>query len=107
VYRAHLTVYGSDDRRMGRRAIESAFSPRAVDGVLGTRHGIEGIWIERDTAARFRNAIEIVARFALETGFSFTIGCTNGPSKVQADYATFSTIGLRARDRHLIRTGRA
>jgi len=107
VYRAHLTVYGSDERRLGRRAIESAFNPKAVGGSIGTRHGIDGIWIERYTAAQFRNAIDLLVRFALETGFSFTVGCTNAPSKEQADTATFSQQGRLARQRRLIRTGRA
>lgn len=107
MYRAHLTVYGSEDRRLGRRAIESGFSPRAVGGHLGTRHGIDGIWIERDNAASFRDAIDHIARFAIETGYSFTIGCTNAPSKTQADTATYSIVGRRAREMRLIRTGRA
>jgi len=92
---------------MSRRNIESAFSPRAVGGHLGTRQGIEGIWVERDTADSFRNAISHLARFAIETGYSFRIGCTNAPSKQQADTIAYSILGRRAREMRLISVTRA
>jgi hypothetical protein len=84
VYRAHLTVYGSDPKPLTIRGIEKAFSPRAVGGQTGTRHGQPGIWVERRTAAEFRAAIDKIARFSIETGYGFTIGCTNAPSEKMA-----------------------
>jgi hypothetical protein len=111
VYRAHLSVYGTtlgrDITRMTAREIAASFSPAAVGGHIGTRHGQPGIWIEAATAEQFRRAVEQVARFALDTGFAFVIGCTSAPGKVAADTASFSAAGIAARDRRLIRTGRA
>jgi len=92
---------------MSRRQIEKAFSPRAVGGTLGTRQGIEGIWVERDNAASFRNAMDCLIRFAIETGYAFRVGCTNAPSKVQAETTTYSAPGRIARQRRLISVARA
>ena len=107
MYRAHLTVYGTENKPLGTAGLKKAFSPLAVGGHAGTRSGHPGIWIERDTAESFRRAVETVAKFALETGYRFSIGCTSATAKVQADTATYSRLGLAARERKLIWTGRA
>lgn len=84
MYRAHLAVYGTDSKPLTIRAIERSFSPKAVGGRTGTRHGRPGIWVERHSAQGFREAVNEVIRFALATGFAFEIGCTNEPSLKQA-----------------------
>jgi hypothetical protein len=84
VYRAHLLVYGTDTKPLTINAIERQFRPSAVGGHTGTRHGRPGIWVERQSAQGFREAVDGIVKFALVTGFGFDIGCTNAPSREQA-----------------------
>jgi hypothetical protein len=81
-YRLHVIVYDGTRRlnaeRLARELPALLGNPRV--GVIGTRYGAPGLWVERDSAAEIRAAAGAIRHFGQNTGYLFRFAATNEPT---------------------------
>ncbi len=106
-YRAHVIVRDlATGRPYTAERIEKEFPnlrPGASRkwGYTGTRHGLPGIWVERDRKASFQGAVADMAQYACTTGYAFEFRPTNEPSAlaIASDVSFWQGRGARITSR--------